>query len=406
MTKKQKRLIALMCALALVLAGLILWRQPAAPAPEGPAGHAGHADTHGHDDRHAGAGAAGNAAEAERGIALTAAQIRSSGIVVAAAGPALIQERLHLSAQLTVDAERSVALAAPAAGVVETVRVPAGSTVTKGQTLVLLRSPEVAQWRAELGSAQARLQLARSTHEREQSLWRQGISARQDADAAHAAFREAEFAVQAARQRLRALGIGAGAEASGSVAIAAPFAGVVLDKPAVTGQSVDARTPLLTLADLSRVWVEAALPADSLAQVAAGMPAKVSVGASPGQLEGTVSFVGPVLGEATRMATARIALPNPGLRLRPGMLASVDLLGQAANVPVTVASEAVQTIHEHPVVFVRTASGFRTQDVTLGRSDGKRTEIVQGLAAGTPYAAAGSFVLKADLGKADAEHED
>jgi len=278
--------------------------------------------------------------------------------------------------------------------------------VTKGQALVLVRSPEVAQWRAELGSAQARRQFARSTHEREQSLWKQGISARQDADAAQAALSEAEFAVQAARQRLRALGVAATGDGSGSVAIAAPFAGIVLDKPAVAGQSVDARTALLVVADLSRVWVEAALPADSLAQVAVGMPAKVSVSAGPAQLEGTVSFVGPVLGEATRMATARVALPNPGLRLRPGMLASVDLLGQAATVPVTVASDAVQTIHEHPVVFVRTAGGFRAQDVTLGRSDGKRTEIVQGLAAGTAYAAAGSFVLKADLGKADAEHED
>ena len=403
MTKKQKRLIALMCAVALVLAGLLLWRRPPAPTQEG---HAAHADAHGHDDRHEEAGAAGNAPEAERGIALTEAQIRSSGIVVASAGPALIQERLHLPAQVTVDAERTVALAAPAAGIVEAVRVSAGSVVTKGQALVLVRSPEVAQWRAELGSAQARRQLARSTHEREQSLWKQGISARQDADAAQAALSEAEFAVQAARQRLRALGVAATGDGSGSVAIAAPFAGIVLDKPAVAGQSVDARTALLSLADLSRVWVEAALPADSLAQVAVGMPAKVGVSAGPAQLEGTVSFVGPVLGEATRMATARVALPNPGLRLRPGMLASVDLLGQAATVPVTVASDAVQTIHEHPVVFVRTAGGFRAQDVTLGRSDGKRTEIVQGLAAGTAYAAAGSFVLKADLGKADAEHED
>ena len=406
MTTKQKRLIALMCAVALVLAGLMLWRGPTAPAPEGQAGHAAHADAHGHDDRHEEAGAANPEADAGRGIALTEAQIRGSGIVVASAGPALIQERLHLPAQVTVDAERTVALAAPAAGIVEAVRVSAGSAVTKGQALVLVRSPEVAQWRAEHGSAQARLQLARSTHEREQSLWKQGISARQDADAAQAALREAEFAAQAARQRLHALGVAATGDGSGSVAIAAPFAGVVLDKPAVAGQAVDARTPLMILADLSRVWVEAALPADSLAQVAVGMPAKVSVSAGPAQLAGTVSFVGPVLGEATRMATARVVLPNPGLRLRPGMLASVDLLGQAAKVPVTVASDAIQTIHEHPVVFVRTAGGFRAQDVTVGRSDGKRTEIVQGLAAGTAYAAAGSFVLKADLGKADAEHED
>ena len=404
MTKRQKLLIALMCALAAILAGLMLWRQPAAPVGQG---HDSHRDTHGHDDRHEEAGADEGKNEPGRGIAMSDAQIGTNGIGLDTATPAMIQERLHLPAQIKVNAERTVALASPATGIVQAVRVSAGSAVKKGQALVVVASPEVAQWRADYGMARARLALARTTYEREKTLWEQRISARQDLDAAQGALRETEFAVQAAGQRLRALGIGTAAgSVAGSVTIHAPFDGVVLEKPAVAGQSADASTPLLTVADLSQVWVEAAIPADSLAQVATGMPASVSVTAQPKQLEGAVSFVGPVLGEATRMATARITLPNPGLRLRPGMLASVDLLGQAASVPVTVASEAVQTIHEHHVVFVRTAAGFRAQDVTLGRSDGKRTEIVKGLAPGTPYAAAGSFVLKADLGKSEAEHDD
>jgi cobalt-zinc-cadmium efflux system membrane fusion protein len=193
---------------------------------------------------------------------------------------------------------------------------------------------------------------------------------------------------------------------SSSVTVRAPLDGVVVEKPVVAGQAVDETKPLLTIADLSQVWVEAAVPAESLAQVATGMPAKVSVNAAPKQLDGMVSFVGPILGEATRMATARVTLPNPGLRLRPGMLATVDLLGQQASMAVTVASDAIQTIHERSVVFVRTAAGFRPTTVTVGRSDGKRTEIVTGLAAGMKYAAGGSFLLKADLGKSEAEHDD
>lgn len=401
MNKKQIVLIALLCALAALLAGLMLWRQPAAPAAQD---HAAHADSHGHDDRHA--QSAAPAANAQRGIALSEAQIRSSGIALDRAGPALIQERLHLPAQVKFDAERSVALAAPAAGIVEALRVSAGGAVRKGQVLAVVRSPDVAQWRAEAGMAQARLRLARSAYERERSLWEQGIAARQDFEAAQAALREAELALQASRQRLRALGVDGAGEVSGNVAIRAPFDGVVIDKPAVAGQAVDVRTALLTVADLSRIWVEAAVPADSLAGIAVGMPARVSITAQPAQLQGSVSFVGPVLGEETRMATARVALANPGLRLRPGMLASMDLLGPAARAPVTVASDAVQTIHEHHVVFVRTATGFRAQDVTVGRSDGKRTEIASGLAAGTPYAASGSFVLKAELGKSEAGHDD
>jgi cobalt-zinc-cadmium efflux system membrane fusion protein len=137
-----------------------------------------------------------------------------------------------------------------------------------------------------------------------------------------------------------------------------------------------------------------------------GMAAKISVGTRPDEIEGTVSFVDPVLGETTRMATARIALPNRDGRLRPGMLASVDLMGPQAQVPVTVVTEAIQTIHEHSVVFVRTQAGFEARDVVPGRSDGRRTEIVRGLAAGTTHAAGGSFLLKADLGKSAAGHDD
>jgi len=406
MTRKQKSTIALMCAIAAVLAALMLWRQPAAP---GASGHATHEDSHGHDDRHPPAeGSPPDTAE-DGIVAMSEAQVKANGIAIAKAGPAPIRERLHLPAQVRANAERSVALAAPARGIVQSVAVSPGSAVRKGQALAVIRSPDVAQWRADLAAARQRLALARTTREREKTLWEQGISARQDFEAADTALKEAGIGVQAARQRLEALGVGIDAASEGVsslVTIRAPLDGIVVERPAVAGQAVDESKPLMTIADLSQVWVEAALPADSLAQVGTGMAARVSVGAQPRELGGTVAFVGPVLGEATRMATVRIVLANTEGVLRPGMLASVDLLGEPSNAAVTVDSDAIQTIHERKVVFVRTEAGFRAQPVTPGRSDGRRTEIVAGLAAGTPYAASGSFLLKADLGKAEAEHED
>ena len=398
MNKKQTLAIALLCALALLLAGLMLMtRKGTEPAAA--------QDAHGHDDR----GAAAEALQTEpgmRGIALTDAQIKANGIALEPAAPATLRQRLHLPAQVKVDAERTVALAAPAQGIVQAVLVSPGAVVRRGQALLTIQSPVVAQWRAEAASAGRRLQLARTTHAREKLLWDERISARQDVEAATTALQEAEIAAQAAVQRLTALGIDAGGPVSGTVTVRAPLAGVVVDKPAVAGMAVGETTPLLTIADLSQVWVEAAVPADSLGQVGTGMAAKISVATLPGEIDGTVAFVGPVLGETTRMATARIALPNREARLRPGMLASVDLLGPEDRVAVTVASDAIQTVHEHSVVFVRTKAGFEARDVVPGRSDGKRTEIVRGLAAGTTYAAGGSFLLKADLGKNEAEHDD
>ena len=396
MTKKQTLAIALLCALALILAGLMLWRAPE-PARQ--------QDAHGHDDRTA-AEETTQADAGERGIAMSDAQVKANGIALDTAGPATLRQRLHLPAQVKVDAERTVALGAPAQGIVHAVLVSPGAVVRQGQALVTIQSPAVAQWRAEAASARQRLQLARTTYEREKKLWDERISARQDFETAATAVKEAEIAAQAAAQHLAALGIEAGGGVSGTVTVRAPIAGVVVEKPAVAGQTVDATTPLLTIADLSHVWIEAAVPADSLGQVGTGMAAQVSVGTQPGEIDGVVAFVGPVLGETTRMAIARIVLANRDARLRPGMLASVDLMGPQAQVPVTVASDAIQTIHEHSVVFVRTRAGFQARDVVPGRSDGKRTEIVRGLSAGAVVAAGGSFLLKADLGKNQAGHDD
>ncbi|HBF50230.1 MAG TPA: efflux transporter periplasmic adaptor subunit, partial [Massilia sp.] len=170
--------------------------------------HAGHADSHGHDDRHEEEGAVpAPPAEDERAIAMSETQIKTAGIGIDKARPALIQERLHLPAQVKANAERSVALAAPSAGIVQSVLVSNGAVVKKGQGLVVVRSPALAGWRADYAAARARLKLAQTTHAREQTLWEQGISARQDLDAAQAALQEARIAVSAAKSRLDALGV-------------------------------------------------------------------------------------------------------------------------------------------------------------------------------------------------------
>jgi cobalt-zinc-cadmium efflux system membrane fusion protein len=194
MTKKQTSLIALMCVIAAILAALMLWRTPSTPAGEG---HETHEDSHGHDDRHAEAGEGKAGAGEETGIAMSEAQIKANGIAIDTAGPAMIQERLHLPAQIKVNAERTVALASPAQGIVQSVPVSVGTPVNKGQPLVVIQSPAVAQWRAEYGSAQQRLKLARTAYQREKTLWEERISARQDLDAAESALKEAEISAQA-----------------------------------------------------------------------------------------------------------------------------------------------------------------------------------------------------------------
>jgi len=133
----------------------------------------------------------------------------------------------------------------------------------------------------------------------------------------------------------------------------------------------------------------------------------VKASAFDARASGKITYVGSLLGEQTRTAKARVALANPDRAWRPGLFVSVDVpsgLASDAAAAVTVAADAIQTVDDKPVVFVKAAGGFRAQPVVPGRSDGKLTEILKGLSAGAQYAAAGSFVLKAELGKDSAEH--
>jgi len=123
------------------------------------------------------------------------------------------------------------------------------------------------------------------------------------------------------------------------------------------------------------------------------------------EAEGRVAYVGSLIGEQTRSAKARVTLPNPDRSWRPGLFVTVDLVQNETEVPVAVPAEAIQTYRDAKIVFGRFGEFFEARPVELGRNDGKRVEVVSGLAPGTRYAATNSFVLKADLGKAGASHD-
>ncbi len=120
---------------------------------------------------------------------------------------------------------------------------------------------------------------------------------------------------------------------------------------------------------------------------------------------GRIAYVGALIGEQSRTALARVVLPNPQLAWRPGLFVTVELVAERTEAPVTVAAEAVQALDGRPTVFEKVDGGFAPRAVRTGRSDGRRVEIVEGLAAGAPIAGRGSFAVKAQHGKGAAGHE-
>ncbi|KVE32694.1 efflux RND transporter periplasmic adaptor subunit [Burkholderia sp. TSV86] len=335
-------------------------------------------------------------------IALTGEQIGAARIGVAQAGPAQIVDSFQLPGEIKFNEDRTAHIVPRVAGVVERVGVSVGEQVSKGQVLAVIASTDLSDRRSELLTAQKRLTGARQVYEREKKLWEERISAEQDYQAAQVQLREAEIAVQNAQQKLSAIN----APASGALnryELRAPFAGTIVEKHVAPGEAVSAEANLFVLADLSTVWAEMAVPPQRLGDVRVGKQATVSAAAFESQARGQIAYVGALLGAQTRTAPARVVLPNPGSAWRPGMFVNVAVDAGAQTVPVAVETDALQTVDGQPTVFVESKRGFVAQPVEIGRRDGKRTEIVGGLAAGQRYAAANSFVLKADLEKSAAD---
>lgn len=181
----------------------------------------------------------------------------------------------------------------------------------------------------------------------------------------------------------------------------APFDGMVVNSLLVPGEVADPTTPAFVVADLSSVWAEISVYQKHLAQVRPGQRVRITAGYGVADAEGTVSFVSPILDETTRTATARAVLPNGDSRWRPGMFVTAHVL-DPVQVAIAVPTTALQRMGDEQVVFVVDGEVFRPQPVRVGRTGVTTAEITAGLQPGQRFAAAGSFLVKAELGK-DAE---
>jgi membrane fusion protein, heavy metal efflux system len=100
-----------------------------------------------------------------------------------------------------------------------------------------------------------------------------------------------------------------------------------------------------------------------------------------------------------------VALPNPDLAWRPGTFVSAEVQIAEDVVTARVPKQALQTVEGKRVVFVRTEEGFEKREVETGKSDDEAVEITAGLKAGEEIAVANTFLLKAELGRNEAEHD-
>jgi cobalt-zinc-cadmium efflux system membrane fusion protein len=402
LSSQQKIAIAAIVILGALAGGAMLMTGRSAEHAEEGHGHEeteAHAEHEGHSDEKKKEGK-----EQEGKVTLSEAQIQAAGIDRQVVGSARVRATLQLPGEIRFNDDRTAHVVPRLAGVVESVPANLGQQVRKGDVLAVIASTGLSEQRSELLTAQRRLELARSTHEREEKLWKDKISAEQDYLQARSAFQEAQIAVRNAQQKLTAVGAPAASNALNQFELRAPFGGTIVEKHITLGEAVREDANVFTLSDLSSVWAEMAVPAQDIDKVRVGEKVLVSSTASSTKAEGTVSYVGSLIGEQTRTAKARVTLANPKLAWRPGLFVTVTLIAEEAEAPVTVRAEAVQTLGERSVVFLSVPGGFVAQPVKVGRAGGPFVEITEGLQPGAGYAATNSYVLKSELGKAGATH--
>ncbi len=189
-----------------------------------------------------------------------------------------------------------------------------------------------------------------------------------------------------------------------SFEVRAAFDGTVIDKHIAPGEAVDRDEPAFIIADLSTVWVTISVYQQALDEVRIGRP--VVIAASQGRLEatGSVSYIAPVVDQATRTASARVVLPNADGAWRPGLFVTATVF-DPIRADVVVPRRAIQTVDGKPVVFVVEHDRFERRAVTLGRVGRTKAEVVTGLAPGDRFADERSFLVKAELGKGVGGHE-
>ncbi|HMO01510.1 MAG TPA: efflux RND transporter periplasmic adaptor subunit [Oligoflexia bacterium] len=181
--------------------------------------------------------------------------------------------------------------------------------------------------------------------------------------------------------------------------------GIVTDRHATIGESIKEDEALFVVMDLSQLWADFTIFQRDIAKVKIGQAVNVYISGRAEPFKSTLSFISPIVDDTTQSRTARAVITNPDNTLAPGAFVTGQVAIADYQVPVAVTYEGIQTIEGKSVVFTKDEDGFEKKEVSVGRSDETYSEILSGIKEGEKYAATNSFILKAELGKSEAEHE-
>jgi membrane fusion protein, heavy metal efflux system len=304
-----------------------------------------------------------------------------------------VNAKFALPAVVESDPARTAAVLTPLSGRLVSLKVALGDRVKKGQELAIIDSPDLGQAYDDEAKAADTLRLADKNLERQEGQHRIGAASDKDLDQAKSD--RAQALAEHTRTQARLKMLGASADRSHLLIVAASMSGSITALSVAAGDMInDPTQALMTIADLSTVWVTALVPEKDVSAVYKNQSAEVVLPAYPDKvLRGKVLFVSDVIESDSRRNKLRIAFANGDYALKPNMFATVTLIGPDKT-EIVVPSSALLMNNDRTSVFVATAPWTferRTVDPDLG--DGATVAIRSGLAAGDQVVVKGGILL-------------
>jgi cobalt-zinc-cadmium efflux system membrane fusion protein len=341
-------------------------------------------------------------------VRLSDAELKMFGIETEIAQSGHLEVQVSLPGEVQVNPDRFAHIVPRVSGVVQKVNKRLGDQVHSGDVLAVLDSRELSDLKSEFLAARERFSLADVTFRREDRLWQDGISSEREYLSSKQMLAEVRIASQSAEHKLHALGFSDAYLKTlpdqpdmsyTRYEVVAPFDGVVVAKHITLGENIKDDAAIFSIADLSTVWVALAVYQKDLSHLKMGDPVHISAKEGGEVVTGQVSYISPMIDEATRTATARVVLSNVSGHWRPGLFVTGAVEVDRKHVALLVPKTALQMVEKRLCVFVQTDEGFEPLPVVVGETNITQAEIVKGLEPGMRYVTQGAFTLKAQLEK-------
>ncbi|MCK5512891.1 MAG: efflux RND transporter periplasmic adaptor subunit [Deltaproteobacteria bacterium] len=332
---------------------------------------------------------------------------KKAGIITAIPTTDSPLANLVVLGKVTYNQNRFARITPLAAGIILKVLVDVGDSVSEGQLLAILASPEIARAKSDYQSALANVALKKVVYRREKKLVEKRISSQGEYEQALAEYQVAKSIKDASWQQLLNYGLKEEQihrleekeSSSSNLPILSPFSGTLVSRNAVVGEAVKPGDNLFELSDISSMWIELSVPEDRLSLVKVNDPIEANFDVLPGvSVRGRLVWLSSSIDEQTRMMKARAVVPNSDTLLKHGMFGHITLLSEGSSKVMFVPADALHNLDGKPFVFVKLSDDlYEARRVNVGREDRGKLEIREGVAHHEEIVVKHSFTLKSEF---------